>query len=693
MMEYRMALRRRRKGLRRGAGMAACFFPAEAGAAAEGGRASARLAAAAAGPISRGGPAISTVPPMTEQTTAAIPETRSFQAEVSRLLDIVAHALYSEKEIFLRELISNASDACDRLRYAALTEPALAEGEAHYRVVLTPVKSSKTLTVADNGIGMNHDELVENLGTIARSGTAAFVKELTGDAGKDMNLIGQFGVGFYSAFMVADQVEVLSRKAGEAEGWRWISDGKGSFTIEPAANVPRGARITLHLREGDEEYLEPHRIRQIVKRYSDHIALPIVLADGNKEETINTASALWTRPRGEITAEQYKEFYHHVGHGFDEPWLTVHARAEGVLEYALLLFVPSQKPFDLFDPARKPRLKLYVRRVFITDEAHDLLPPYLRFVKGIVDSEDLPLNISREMLQSNPTVTRIRQQLTRRVLGELAKKAADAPEEYAKFWDNFGAVVKEGLYEDRDQREALLGLARFRSTTREGLLSLDDYVAAMRPGQEAIYTITGDDLDLLKKSPQLEGFRAKGVEVLLLTDPIDEFWVPAIGAYQEKPFKSATRGGLDLDKIAAPEDKKDEAEKPAPPPKLSSLIAIFKLALGEAVKDVRPSARLTDSAVCLVADEGDMDMHLERLLKQHRQLEGGARRILELNPHHPLIERLAASVGAEGASEQLSDFAWLLLDQARIVEGEPLPDPAAFARRLANLLEKGLPAA
>src|SRR6266702_6156729 len=383
---------------------------------------------------------------MTQETA---PETRSFQAEVSRLLDIVAHSLYSDKEIFLRELISNASDACDRLRYAALTEPALGEGDANYRVVLTPVKSSRTLTVADNGVGMNHDELIENLGTIARSGTAAFMKELSGDAKPDMSLIGQFGVGFYSAFMVADRVEVLSRKAGEGEGWRWVSDGQGSFTIEPAANVPRGARITLHMREGDEEFLEPQRLRQIVKTYSDHIALPIVLADGNKEETINTASALWTRPRAEITPEQYKEFYHHVGHGFDDPWLTVHARAEGVLEYTYLLFVPSQKPFDLFDPERKPRLKLYVRRVFITDEGTDLLPPYLRFVKGIVDSEDLPLNISREMLQSNPMVARMRQQLTRRVLTELGKKASEAPEEYAKFWDAFGAVLKEGLYEDR----------------------------------------------------------------------------------------------------------------------------------------------------------------------------------------------------------------------------------------------------
>src|SRR5580693_9476846 len=618
-------------------------------------------------------------------------ETRTFQAEVSRLLDIVAHSLYSEKEIFLRELISNASDACDRLRYVVLTEPGLIEGDADYRVVLTPVKSSKTLTIADNGIGMNHDELVENLGTIARSGTAAFMGQLTGDSRKDMSLIGQFGVGFYSAFMVADQVEVLSRKAGEEEGWRWTSDGKGEFTIEPEPNVSRGTRIMLHMRDGEDEFLEPHRITQIVKTYSDHIALPIVLADGNKEDTINTASALWTRPRGEITEEQYKEFYHHVGHSFDEPWLTLHARAEGVVEYIYLLFVPASKPFDLFEPERKTQVKLYVRRIFITGES-EMLPPYLRFLRGVVDSEDLPLNISREMLQSNPLVARMRQQLTRRVLSELQKKATDGAEDYGKFWDNFGAVLKEGRYEDRDQRETLLGLARFRSTTRDGWVSLDDYVAAMKPGQEAIYTITGDNLDLVRQSPQLEGFRSRGVGVLLMTDPIDEFWVTAIGTYKEKPFKSATRGGVDLDKIAAPEDQPAET-KPEPPPKLGSLIAIFKLALGEAVKDVRSSARLTDSAVCLVADEGDIDMRLERLLKQHRQLDTASKRILEVNPNHRLIERLAASVGETGASDQLTEFAWLLLDQARIVEGEQLPDPPAFARRLASLLERGLPAA
>jgi molecular chaperone HtpG len=506
-----------------------------------------------------------------------------------------------------------------------------------------------------------------------------------------MSLIGQFGVGFYSAFMVAEKVEVVSRKAGESGGWHWVSEGKGEFTVEPQEGAARGTKVAVHLREGEDEYLDPMRLRRIVKTYSDHIGLPIVLNADGKEETINTASALWTRPRAEITAEQYKEFYHHVGHSFDDPWLTLHNKAEGVLEYTNLLFVPSSKPFDLFDPERKSRVKLYVKRVFITDEATDLLPPYLRFLRGIVDSEDLPLNVSREMLQSNPMVARIRQQLTRRVLAELSKKATEAADEYAKFWDNFGAVLKEGLYEDREHRDELLALARFRSTTRDGLISLDDYAAEMRAGQDAIYTIHGDNLEVIKKSPQLEGFRARGVEVLLMTDAIDEFWVTAINKYKEKPFKSATRGGVDLEKIS-PLEQRDEKETQAPA-KLASLIAIFKLALGDAVKDVRASGRLTDSAVCLIADEGDMDMHLERLLKQHRQLDTSAKRILELNPQHRLIERLAESVGEPGTSDQISEFAWVLLDQARIVEGEQLPDPPAFARRLAALLERGLPQA
>src|SRR5438270_1704180 len=462
-----------------------------------------------------------------ETTAEPKAETRTFQAEVSRLLDIVAHSLYSEKEIFLRELISNASDACDRLRYAALTQPDLAGEDSNFRVVLTPDKGARTLTVDDNGVGMSHDELIENLGTIARSGTAAFMANLgqDKDKGKDVSLIGQFGVGFYSAFMVAETVDVISRKAGDGAAWRWTSDGKGEFTIEEAEKAARGTTIVLHLRKDDEEFLDPHRLRHIVKTYSDHIALPILLKegdpkDGGGEETLNAASALWTRSKSEITPEQYKEFYHHVAHSFDEPWLTLHARAEGKIEYTNLLFVPSSKPFDLFDPQRKNHVKLYVRRVFITDDCQSLLPPYLRFLRGVVDSEDLPLNVSREMLQNNPILSRIKSQLTKRVIGELAKKAADASAEYAKFWDNFGAVLKEGLYEDREHRDELLGLARFRSTTRDELVSLDDYVAAMKPGQDAIYTIHGDNLDVIKKSPQLEGFRARGVEVLLLTDPI-----------------------------------------------------------------------------------------------------------------------------------------------------------------------------
>ena len=621
----------------------------------------------------------------------AAAEKRVFQAEVSRLLDIVAHSLYSQKEIFLRELISNASDACDRLRYQALTEPALIGEDATFRVVLEPNANRRTLTLSDNGIGMSREELIDNLGTIARSGTANFLAQLSGDERKDRTLIGQFGVGFYSAFMVADKVEVTSRKAGTQDAWRWTSDGKGEFTVEAGERDKRGTTIVLHLREDEAEYVEPSRLREIVKTYSDHVALPIVLDHKGKEETLNAASALWMRPKSEIKPEQYKEFYHHVGHAGDEPWLTLHWKAEGRIEYTGLLFIPSMKPFDLFDPARKHRLKLYVRRVFITDDCQDLLPPWLRFVRGVVDSEDLPLNVSREMLQSNPMLARIKGQIVKRVLAELQKKAKDAPEDYAKFWENFGAVLKEGLYEERDERDSLLALARFRSTAGDGLVSLEEYTQRLKPGQDAIYTIAGDNLDLLKKSPQLEGFRAKGVEVLLLTDPVDEFWSTAIGKYKDWAFKSATRGGADLAKIGGTEaEKKNGAEAEKPDANAASLVAMFKLALGDSVKDVRLSERLTDSPVCLVADEGDLDIHLERMLRQHRQLEQLSKRILEVNPRHPLVTRLASHVGKDGASAVISDVAWVLLDQARIIEGETLPDPAAFSRRLSSLLEKGL---
>ncbi len=616
-------------------------------------------------------------------------ERHGFQAEVSRLLDIVAHSLYSDKAVFLRELISNASDACDRMRYLALTRTELAGADTGYRVTLSVDRKARTLTVADNGIGMNRTDLVDNLGTIARSGTAAFMQQMTGDAAKDMALIGQFGVGFYSAFMIADRVEVLSRKAGEDEGWRWVSEGKGEFTVAPADVAERGTRVTLHLRKGEDEFLELMRLRGIIGRYSDHIALPIFLVEDGKEETLNKASALWTRPKSEITTDQYREFYHHAAHAFDEPWATLHWRAEGKIEYTGLLFVPSARPYDLFHPDRKHCVKLYVRRVFITDSCEEVLPAWLRFLRGIVDSEDLPLNISREMLQHNPLLAKIRAGIVKRVLGELQKKAEKAPDDYAAFWANFGAVLKEGLYEASEQREALLSLARFRSTAGDALVSLADYVGRMKPGQEAIYYISGDSVEALAKSPQIEGFVARGVEVLLLTDPVDEFWIPSVGGFQDKPFKSATRGGADLDKIAAPDGAAATAPEAAG---IDGLVALLRLTLKDAVKDVRSSQRLTDSAVCLVADEGDMDIHLERMLKQHRQLDTAARRVLEINPRHPLVVGLARRVAVPGKGDEVAEAAWLLLDQARIAGGEPPPDPAAFSRRLAEVMRRALAA-
>jgi Molecular chaperone, HSP90 family len=618
-------------------------------------------------------------------------ETFTFQTEVGRLLDIVAHSLYSNKEIFLRELISNASDACDRLRYAAITEPQLTEGDPDFRIRLHVDKENRRLSIADNGIGMNRQDLIDTIGTIARSGTQAFVSQLTGDAKKDVALIGQFGVGFYSAFMVADQVEVITRRAGETEAWRWSSDGKGSFTIEPAEREERGTTAILHLNEASDEFLDGFRLQSIVKTYSDHIAFPIILDEADKSETINAASSLWTRPRKDITAEQYKEFYHHVAHAFDEPWLTLHNTVEGVVSYTNLLFVPTSAPFDLFDPERKGRVRLYVKRVFITDDCSALLSPYLRFVRGILDTEDLPLNISRETFQHDPRVAKIRSGLVKRVLDELAKKAEEVPAEYETFWDAFGAVLKEGLYEDFENRDRLLALCRFRSTTTDGLTSLDAYVERMKSGQDAIFTLAGDEAVKLAASPQLEGFRAKGIEVLLLTDPIDEFWVPAVRSFKDKPFKSAAGADVDLDKIAA-----GEGEAPPAPPVtegMDRLLVVLKDVYKDAVKDVRISPRLTDSAVCLVAADGDMDMYLERLLRQHRRLDADppTPRILEINPGHALIRQMAAVAAEPGAEARLADLAHLLLDQALILEGDRLPDAPAFARRLATLMTHALP--
>ena len=607
-------------------------------------------------------------------------ETFSFQTEVGQLLEIVAGSLYSNREVFLRELISNASDACDKLRYAALTDAGLAPSQ-EFAITLENDAKKKVLSISDNGIGMNHADLLETLGTIARSGTNAFVKALTADDKDKPGLIGQFGVGFYSAFMVASQVDVLTRKAGEAEAWLWSSYGKGEFSIEPAERAANGTTVTLHLKKDAKEFAEKARIGHIIKTYSEHVSFPIKLG----ENTLNAAEALWTRPAKDISEDQYAEFYRQSSHAFDAPWHVMHNRVEGKLNHTSLLFVPSTQPFDLFEPERKNHVKLYVNRVFISEITKDLIPAYLRFLRGVVDSQDLSLNISREMLQTDPQLAKIKTSITKKVLSELKKKANKAPDEYATFWGNFGTVLKEGLVEDVALRDRILELCRFAFSGSGDLTSLTDYVSRMKEGQEAIFYIAGEDAAKLAQSPHLEGFKAKGVEVLLLSDHVDEFWLQHITEFDGKPFKSITRGAADLDEIKAEqaeaeEDKPEEAD-------LSSLIDAIKAELGDAVKDVRPSKRLTDSPVCLIADDGDMDVNLERLLKRHGQLQQGAPRVLELNPSHKIIVKLAERA-KDGNDDLLENAAHLLLDQARIVEGEAPADPPEFARRLANVLEK-----
>ncbi len=611
-------------------------------------------------------------------------ERMGFQAEVTRLLEIVAHSLYSDKAVFLRELVANAADACDRLRYLAQTEPGLLAGDPTPRVTLIPDAKAKRLTIADNGIGMDRQELIDHLGTIARSGSAKFMADLAAAEGDEkISLIGQFGVGFYSAFMVAEKVEVLSRRAGApAEtAWLWASDGKGSFTMAPATKAERGTEIILHLKKGETEWLEATRLEAVIRRHSAHIAIPIWLADKDGPRQIAANTALWTRPRAAISAEEYRDFYRDIAHALDEPWATLHFSAEGKIDYTGLLFIPKTRPFDLFHPDRANSLKLYQKRIFVTERVEDLLPSWLRFVKGLVDCADLPLNISREMLQESPLLARIRAALVKRLLGELQKRAADK-EDYALFWENFGAVLKEGLYEPNEQREILLDLARFKTTASAEWTSLAEYRSRLRPGQNAIYYMTGESAERIAASAQLEGYRAKGVEVLLLSDPIDEFWIGAIGEYQGSPLKSASRGAADLEAIAV------DAAAPSPPPAPSGidpLIALMRLALKDKVKDVRVSARLTESAVCLVAGEGDLDLHLERLLRQHQKLDRASLRELEVNAGHPLIAAMAKGLSA-GKGEVVGDIAEILFEEARIESGESPGDAKAFAARLNRLL-------
>jgi molecular chaperone HtpG len=616
-------------------------------------------------------------------------ETHVFQAEVAELLNLMVHSVYSETDIFLRELISNASDACDKLRYEAIARPELLAGADKFVIRLVPDKAAGTLTVADTGIGMDHQELIDNLGTVARSGTRAFLKGLA-EAKEGASLIGQFGVGFYAAFMVADRIEVTSRRAGAPEAWVWTSSGGAGFELAPASaeqagRVPRGTEVRLHLKEDAKRHLEPFELERLVRTYSDHILFPIELVDDKGEaRQVNAASALWQRAKSEVKPEDYTQAYRSIAMAFDEPALTLHYKVEGRQSYAVLLFVPSTPPFDLADPNRKGRVKLYVRRVFITDDA-ELLPPWLRFVRGVVDSEDLPLNISREMLQNNPQVTQIRNGLVGRVIGELESAADKDAETYAKIWAAFGPVLKEGLYEEQERRGQLLALARFATTTGDGLRSLKQYVADLKPNQTEIYYLVGESAERVKSNPKLEAARARGIEVLLLTDPIDAFWTMMPQEFEGKPLKSLSQG--DVDFALVPLLDQASEQKPASDED-AAVIKAVKDALAEQVSEVRASQRLTESAACLVASAQGRDRELERLLA--RQNRGsGAKPILELNMGHDLVKALVVALGDKRDAD-VADIAALLLDQAHILDGEVPADPASFARRLNALVVRGL---
>ena len=605
----------------------------------------------------------------------------NFQADVSKMLDIVVNSLYSEKQIFLRELISNASDACDKLKYMALTHPDIARESGEMKIWITPDAEKNTLTVADNGIGMNRDDLINHLGTIAKSGTADFVKNAS-DNGSAVDLIGQFGVGFYSAFMVADKVEILNRRAGEDKAWLWVSKGVDGFEIREAEKNTNGTEIKLFLKQDEKNYTDSIYLRQIIRTYSDHINYPIVLCLGEAgEETVNSASALWTRNKAEITPEQYKEFYHHVSKNFDEPWMTLHFKAEGSIEYTGLLYIPGTAPYDLFQPDRKQGLKLYVNRVFISEKVEELLPSYLRFVRGIIDSSDLPLNISREMLQQSPLIAKIRQGTVSRILKELKKRSKDY-EDYKKFWDAFGIAFKEGIYEDFANREEIAGLSRFVSTNDTGkLTSLDDYIGRAQPEQKAIYYITGDDVKTLVNNPQLEAFKEKGLEVLLLTDPIDEFWTQTLGTYKTFAVKHVSQADIDLS-FKREGQKAEEGDLK----KLTDLLGeMFKNEVGK----VTTTDKLTKSPVSLTVEAGQMSIHLERLMRNHQQQTAFAStRILELNPYHPLIIRLAEAMGDEALKPKVEEVARLLLDQAKIAEGECISDPSFYSEKMSEYILK-----
>ncbi len=629
-------------------------------------------------------------------------ETLGFQTEVKQLLQLMIHSLYSNREIFLRELISNASDACDKLRFEALNNAALLENEGEFSIRVSFDKTARTLTVSDNGIGMSRDEAIANLGTIAKSGTREFFSQLSGDQKKDAGLIGQFGVGFYSSFIVADRVTVVTRRAGTAadQGVRWESEGAGEFTIEAIEKPARGTEITLHLRDDQDDLLSGWKLRNIIRKYSDHILQPIVMKkeewregkDGesgdqvvtDEDETVNQASALWAKPKNDITEEQYKAFYKHVGHDYEDPLAWVHARVEGKSEYTQLLYLPAKAPFDLYDRNVRHGIKLYVRRVFIMDDAEQLLPAYLRFVRGIVDSADLPLNVSREILQESKDIEAIRKGCTAKVLGMLADMAANDKEKYATFWAAFGRVLKEGVGEDFANKEKIAGLLRFASThddTTEQTVSLADYIARMKPEQEKIYFVTADTFNAAKNSPHLEVFRKKGIEVLLLSERVDEWVVSHVTEFDGKSLASVAKGDLDLGKL---EDETEKQAQESAAGEFKALTEKIAGALSERVKEVRVTYRLTESPACLVSAENDMSGNLARLLKAAGQHAPAAKPTLEINPQHPVVQRLKAEAEREGS--RFNDWAEVLFDQALLAEGGQLDDPATFVKRMNQLM-------
>ncbi len=623
-------------------------------------------------------------------TVAAQKEKLGFQTEVRQLLDLMVHSLYSNKEIFLRELISNASDAADKLRFEALSDDQLFETDAELKIRVDYDKDARTITVTDNGIGMSRQEVIENIGTIAKSGTRQFFDALTGDAAKDAELIGQFGVGFYSSFTVAERVTLTTRRAGAGreQGVRWESNGEGEYTIETVDRARRGTRVVLHLREDDDEFLDGYRLRHVISKYSDHISLPIVMAkEGDEEkgeETVNSATALWTKSKSEITQEDYDEFYKHVSHDFEAPMAHVHTKVEGNLEYTSLLYIPARSPFDLWDRAARRGIKLYVRRIFIMDDAEHFMPSYLRFVRGVIDSADLPLNISREILQHNKQIDAMRGGSVKKVLGVLEGMLKNEPEKYAEFWKEFGRVFKEGLIDDTSNREAVAKLILVSSThtdSEEPSVALDDYVERMKEGQEKIYYITAANFGTAKNSPHLEVFRKNNIEVLLLTDDVDEIAMMHLDEFQGKSLQSVTKGDLDLGDLIEQHDEENQASEKE---SHGGLIERIKTALGERVQEVRLTDRLTSSPACLVAGEHEMSAHLERLLRASGQNVPGQKPILELNPDHGIVKALKG----EEDEERFDDWVQILFDQALLSEGGQLEDPTNFVRRVNQMLSK-----